>query len=169
MRFSYKAFSGIESTKSDGSCNETRSRRILEDKKKSRKGRRFNKLPHFGCDKHRVSSVSRFHCEAHVVGYFMGWGGQKFVCTLSRILFSTESRHFQTAKMQNSLEEQQCPDQSTHKRVKENPDKTGMEKRQRRFRQTSGSLIQSTRRRKYFTFQFHLTHSSKEPKAIARD
>lgn len=49
--------------------------------------------------------------------------------------------------------------------------KRKIEKRQserwRRFRQTSDSLIQSTRRRKYFTFRYHLMRSSKEPKTIA--
>lgn len=79
-------------------------------------GRTFNKLSHSEGDKHQVSSVSGFHCESSKLEgsslrrqlFHSASGGVGF---LSPEFFSSAvSPPFPTAKMQNSLGEQQRPD-----------------------------------------------------------
>lgn len=136
-------------------------------------GGTFNKLSRSESDKHQVSSVSGFHCESSKPEG-SSLRRQLFHGVRAGLVFSRPSSFlgrippFLTAKMQNSLGEQRRPDQSIRRRKRKIEKKTAeVGERWRRFRQTSDSLIQSTRRRKYFTFRYHLMRSSKELKTIA--
>lgn len=137
-----------------------------------RRRRTFNKLPrslkviNVRFPQFQVSIVSLVNRKevAYVVSYFTVFGGVSFLpleffSQRSPAISNCENAKFTRRAAASWLE------YST--KEKENRERTGLKERWRRFRQTNDSLIQSTRRRKYFTFRYHLTRGSKKPKAIA--